>query len=426
MINLLPFQRRERRTRVRILAPPLGRRYSAIRHCVRFLGCILLILLADPGRSQEKAIQTGPTISELFVRGFDSLRTGPANALPIFEEIVRRDSTNLLAQRQLGSIYLALGRPAEALDRFNMSYRFMPSDSALLQIAYLYNTLGENGKALALFGILQGSRNTEIAATSRRAIEVLTPLFCADRSDWWTRAIGTAYYDDRFRDAIVSMSLQEGYYLSKSRLTSLYGTLTLNADSRSTGGAVPVIYSDNYALAGLGFRLQPMRTWTIDLQPGISVDLIDRPGKKQTEADFRALTSVGAGLSPAADVPFRLIAPMSPFADAFLSFGYYSRYENSIGYSQARAGLRTLAYRHSALDLYVRGDFTFDTRSDFFNNTVEGSLGARLVPDHRWGIGLLVEYHRGMYSVAPPQGSSTARWYNSFRVLLAIDRYLCL
>jgi tetratricopeptide (TPR) repeat protein len=426
-MNLFSDTRREQRTSVETAALAQGRQYPCIRPFLQFLGCALLLLfLAIEAPSQVQASRTSSTISELLMRGFDSLRAGPAHALPIFEEIVRKDSANLLAQRQLGSIYLALDRPSDALNRFDAAYRLMPSDSTLLQIAYLYNSLGENGKALALFGLLQGSRNTRIAATARRATDVLTPLFCADHSDWWTRAIGSVYYDDRFMDAIVSMSLQEGLYLSKNRLTSFYGTLTLNADSRSTGGTVPVIYSDNYALAGLGFRFQPMRTWTLDIQPGVSVDLLDRPEEERVQADFRALTAIGAGFSPVADVPFRLTTPLSPFIDGFLSFGYYSRYENSIGYSQARAGLRTLAYRHSALDLYLRGDFTFDTRGDFFNNTVEGSVGARLVPDHRWGLGLLVEYHRGMYGVPPPPGSSIARWYNSFRVLLVVDRYLCL
>jgi hypothetical protein len=394
---------------------------------VQRVGALLLLLLTPSyAISQERQISSATTTVELFARGFDALRSGSADPTPIFEEIVRRDSSNLLAQRQLGSIYLNRGRPADALNRFMAAWRILPTDSTLLQIAYLYNTLGENGKALALFGSLQRSKNPEITAVARRAIDILTPTFCEERSDWWTRASGSVYHEGRLDDVIALLSLQRGRYLAENRVSSLYGVVTLSADSRSRDGELPVIYSDNYALLGLGFRLQPLKTWSIDIQEGIAYDIIARPAKKRTESDFRALTLLGAGLSAPVDISQRLRAPFALFVDGFASFGYYSRYEDAIGYSQARFGFRTLEYRHSALDLYLRGDFTFDTEKIFYNNTAEASIGARLIPDHRWGISLLVEYHRGSYWVAPPFGYTSPRWYNSLRLLLVVDRYLCL
>lgn len=390
------------------------------------LTLFLALVLLQPARSQDRPISAAPTTPELLVRGFDALRKSAAEALPIFEEIARRDSLNLLARKQLGSIYLNLGRPADALTHFQAAWRIHPTDSTLLQIAYLYNSLGENGKALALFGSLRVSKDPDVAAVARRAIDILTPSFCEERSDWWTRGSGSVYREGRLDDVIALLSLQRGRYLSKGRATSLYGVLTLSADTRSRDGELPVIYSDNYALAGLGFRLQPVRAWTIDVQEGVAYDIIARQGRKRTEADFRALTSLGTGYFAPVDVPARLHAPFAPFADGFVSFGYYSRYEDAIGYSQARIGVRALGYRHTALDLYLRGDFTFDTQAIYYNNTAEGSIGARLIPDYRWGINLLVEYHRGTYWVDPPYGQLSSRWYNSLRLILVVDRYLCL
>jgi tetratricopeptide (TPR) repeat protein len=390
---------------------------------------LLLFLLAVEAGAQDRALTPIQTTAQLFARGYEALKTGPAEALPLFQEIVRREPANTTALRQLGSIYLNLDRRAEALEAFETAEKLLPSDTTRLQLAYLHNTLGNNTRALALFGLLTRSKDPEIAGTARRAIDILTPLYCGERGDWWTRAVGSVYYDHRFEDVIASLSLQAGREIVAERVLSAYGALTVNKDSRSTGGLQPVIYSDNYALASAGLRFQPTRWWTIDLQPGITFDLIDRPEKKRTDVDFRALTSLGGGISAPVLVSPALCAPFAPFADAFLSAGYYSRYTNVIGYSQARAGLRALAYQHTALDLYLRGDFTFDALSnhrEFYNNTVEGSLGARLVPDHRWGVNLLTEFHRGFYWMAPPAGSGRDRWYNSFRVLLVIDRYLCL
>jgi tetratricopeptide (TPR) repeat protein len=397
---------------------------------MRFHLLALFLLLIPPhAGAQDRALTPLSTIPQLFARGYEALKIGPREALPVFEEIVRRDSTNVTALRQLGSIYVNLEQKTEALRMFEASQHILPSDTTRLQIAYLQNALGNNSKALALFGTLSRSRDPQIAATARRAIDILTPLYCWERGAWWTRALGSVHYDHRFEDVIASLSLQEGREILGDRVLSVYGDITLNKDTRSTGGLQPVIYSDNYFLGAIGLRLQPTRWWSLDIQPGFTVDLLDRPGKERVDFDYRMLTTLGGGISAAVDVPPTLQVPCAPFADAFLSTGYYSRYKNVIGYSQVRAGFRTLAYRHTALDLYARGDFTFDALSshrEFYNNTLEGSLGARIVPDHRWGINLLVEFHRGYIWMDPSYGAGQSRWYSSFRVLLVIDRYLCL
>lgn len=400
------------------------------RSLVHFILVIFLVVPVVQGaHSQDRRADSSATTAQLFVRGYEALKGGSAGALPIFQEIVKREPANVTALRQLGSIYIALERQEEALEAFEASEKILPSDTTRLQIAYLLNALGNNSRSLALFGLLSRSSDPDIAATAHRAIDILTSLYCRERGRWWSRAVGSVHYDHRFEDLIASLTFQVGRDLIGERLLSAYGGITVNKDSRSTGGLQPVIYSDNYALAAVGIRIEPARWWTLDLQPGISVDLLDRPGKANTEFDFRALTTLGGGLYAPVENPPLLRVPVAPFADAFLSAGYYSRYKNVIGYGQVRGGLRMLAYRHSALDLYLRGDFTFDALSrhrEFYNNTVEGSLGARLVPDHRWGVALLVEFHRGFYWMDPPAGTGSARWYDSFRVLVVIDRYLCL
>lgn len=392
------------------------------------MGLLLLALVAPGVLAQDQGAKPVPTTAQLFAQGYEALKAGPALALPIFQEIVKREPENVTALRQLGSLYVALDRKSEAMEVFETSEKLSPSDTTRLQIAYLLNALGNNSRSLALFGTLSRSTDPEIAATARRAIDILTPLYCRERGRWWSRAAGSVYYDHRFEDVIASLTFQVGRDLTGGRLLSAYGGVTVNADSRSTGGLQPVIYSDNYALAAVGLRIEPTRWWTLDLQPGVTLDLLDRPGKT-ADFDVRVLTTLGGGLYAPVETPLSLRAPAAPFVDAFLSGGYYSRYKNCIGYSQVRAGFRMLAYRHSALDFYARGDFTFDAFSanrQFYNNTVEGSLGARIVPDHRWGLGLLIEYHRGTYWMDPPQGTGTPSWYNSFRILLVFDRYLCL
>jgi len=250
-------------------------------------------------------------------------------------------------------------------------------------------------------------------------------MLCEGQFPWWGRVYAAPYYDSRFDDAIFSLAAYGGRYIGADRLISLYGTAAVTRDTRSSGGAFPVIYSDNYALLGAGIHVSPTRGLTADIQGGLTLDLVERPGHAKTNGDFRALASFGSGLYPGITTPDGWGWRFSPLAEFYTSVGYYSRYTNTIGYGMGRVGIRLGEYQQSAIDVYLRGDFVADTDNEFYNNVVELSLGTRLIPDYLWGLSLMVEYHRGAYWRASGSPNPYGHTYDSFRVFLVFDKWIC-
>src|SRR5512134_4185473 len=90
------------------LAPvyPISQSMNVWRHHSALLAIVCLFAPGPGAFAQERAADPPLTVAQLFARGYELLRTSPSEAIPLFEEIVRRDSASSLAQRQLGSLYL--------------------------------------------------------------------------------------------------------------------------------------------------------------------------------------------------------------------------------------------------------------------------------------------------------------------------------
>jgi len=375
--------------------------------------------------AQESRCQTDSAVTALLQCGYQALQQGPADAIPYFEEVVHRQPSNRLAQLQLGSIYLNLQRPRDAIIRFEIAHLIRPSDTTALQVAYLSIRLGDNLRAYEIFKSLQTSRDSAIAATARGAVAIMAPTICQLLSPWWMRPSATLYYDTRLQDLIFLGWYYVGYFLDDARKFSAYGVGSIYKDSRSSGGGLPVIYSDNYLLLGGGLRILPVRGMTIDIQPGVTYDLIERPGKNRVEADFRGTAAYGNGIYAPVETPMKATWPLHPFLDGYASVGYYSRYENTLLYSHGRGGVRAFAYGQTAVDAYLRLDFVADTQGEYYNNILEGGVGLRLIPDHRWGLSFIAEFHRGKYLKALPAGSTLGSPYSTVRLFVVFDRFIC-
>ena len=372
--------------------------------------------------AQEAA---APDVRRLLTDAYALLEDDPGAALPLFERAVQMDSANTLALRQLGSLYIHLERPLEAFNAFQAAYQRAPSDTLALQLAYLASSLGKHDEAYRIFQRLRRSDSPDIQEVARPAATILALMLCAEQYPWWTRAQAYPFYDTRFENFIFPASISVGKYLEESRTTSLFGTLSIITDSRSEGGAFPVIFSDSYALAGTGFRFTPLSGLTADLQFGVAFNFLDRPTARTFQGDVRAVASYGQGIYPPVRMPQEVRFPATLFADWYGSFGYYSRYDNGIGYLQARAGLRLLEYKYSAADLYLRVDGSIDTRGDFFNNIAEAGVGLRLIPNPWWGAAVAVEYRRGYYWQREQGTNPYDRYYNSVRFYILFDRFFC-
>ena len=371
------------------------------------------------------AQESNESVAALLNRAYETLARNPHEALPLFEEAVKRDPSNLLAHKQLGTIYLSVSRKEDALQEFLAAQNISASDTTALQIAYLYDDLGRKEDAYNQFKLLRLSNDPDIREKARVATAVFSSFLCSQGFPWWGKVYSASYYESRFENTILSGALFAGRYLTNDRKVSAFGTVSITRDTRSTGGTLPAIFSDNVMLFGVGLRAQPFTGMIFDAQVGGGYDLIERPGIDRFQEDFRTVLSYGNGWFPELQFPERLRFPFKPFADGYFSAGYYSRYKNSIVYLQARAGFRVAAYYYTALDIYIRGDLVGDTQREYYNNIAEGSAGIRFIPYHPIGVSVLAEFHRGVYWDANSNFAPANRTYNTFRLFLIIDQPLC-
>lgn len=313
--------------------------------------------------------------------------------------------------------------PVGAIEEFRLAQRLAPSDTIALQIAFLLNRVGRNDEALDAFTHLTASSIPEFRERAHSALFVIDDLRRAQRSPTWLHISAAALYDSRFQDGILWSTLQGGYHLTEARTLSAVGTIGLSADTRSSGGQLPILYSDNVMLLISGLRYSQIINAALDVEGGLAYDLRVQGTRDRLRGDFRAVGSYGTGIFLNPTITEELRFDNAFFADAAISTGYYSRYDNVIGYAQGRAGLRLIEYGASALDAYLRMDISADSRHSYYNNIAEAGAGVRFIPDHRYGVNVLLEFRWGAYVGGSRFQSPNGSFYSTMRLIGLIDRF---
>ena len=385
---------------------------------------LVLLVACVPNEcfSQKEPVNGRTEAARRLSAAYEILQTDPAQAATLLEGGIALDPSNVVLRRQLGSVYVNLGRHDDALGQFSVADHLLPSDTTRLQIAYLLHTKGRNTEAHESFSSLTESDDPLIRAKARVGVAVLTLLHRSSGFPWWGKIYSASFYDTRFSNGVFAGALYAGYFLNRTRTAALFGTVGVSRDTRSSGGAVPEIFSDNALIVGTGLRFTPLNGLQVDVQGGVGIDLIRQSERRRVRGDFRLVASYGNGLYSLLSAPQKVAWPFKPFLETYWSAGYYTRYENTIAYGQLLAGLRLAELNLSALDVYLRGDVTGDTRREFYNNVVEAGAGIRLTPDYTWGVSLVGEYHRGTYWDRGLATGSLVRSYNSVRFFLIINR----
>ena len=382
--------------------------------------CAIAALLLFPSGQARSQGLNDTSMAALLSRAYALLAVKSPDAVRLFEQASQADPSNVLVRMQLGYLYESQKEYGRALEQFEAAERYHPSDTTRLQIAYALASMGRTPEADSLLRSLQETSTPDIrdAAAAQRAS--LSPTGSA--SDWWTRIYAAPYYDTRWNTTFFQLNLERGVSLTSDRKIGAYGTVMYSGDARSSGGQAPVIFSDNSLIFGLGLRAHPFAGFAVSVQEGLAVDLIERPTSSRVRNDFRAVGIYSYGIYTPFNRHPDLQTPFAPFADMYASFGYYSRYQNGIGYLQGRAGLRVIEVSKTAADVYLRGDLVRDTEKQFYNNEIEGSVGVRLIPDVDLGFYLAGEFHRGTYWSVSDAPIPYDSYYSSFRFFLIFDR----
>lgn len=350
-------------------------------------------LLVSTTASSQSARDT--SADAIVNRAFGFLNTNRQEARRLFERAVKIAPANLLARRQLGYLYLSESQHAKSLEQFQASEGIHSSDSIRLQIAYLLMSLQRVDDAKLIFEELRGSSDQSIRDRAAGELQAMATPAAPPQS--WPRFYADPYYDSRWGSTFFHFNFQHGHYLTRGRELGLYGVIALAADTKSEGGTVPVIISDNSLLLGAGLRFNLSDHLFIDVQEAAAFELIKRETRNEMVNDFRVTGYYTNGVYAVYSYHPNLRIPCSPFWDLYSSSGYYSRYSNGIGYAQLRGGLRLVEISHSVIDTYLLSQLVLDTERAFYNNLLENGIGLRFTPDVHMGLHVVAEYHRGYY-----------------------------
>lgn len=238
-------------------------------------------------------------------------------------------------------------------------------------------------------------------------------------------------YSTRFSNGILDAVARIHWRPEAGGPVSFYLNERVTRDSRSHGGSLPVVFSDNVGLLGAGISVQP-QGWNVTLlaEANLAFNLTQTAEHSgDTEPDYRVTLyyyrrSESRWYGPIGALTFGRARGERLFTDYDASLGYYSRYDhNGIAYLQIREGVRLADWGTSRLSSYAKLNMAGDVNHDFFNNFAELGMGLELQPHREVNLGLRIEYLRGTYfGIEGQDPNPYGDRYDDFRVMLLFGR----
>ncbi|MBI5477049.1 MAG: tetratricopeptide repeat protein [Ignavibacteriales bacterium] len=397
---------------------------------------ILLILffslLIISGKNIAFAQEASDSLTVILNQAYDLMQSNPDQAQHLFERAVQIAPNDVSLRRQLGYFYNERNQLEKSLQQFEEAEKIQPSDTIKLQMAFILVSLNREDNAVTVLRELTNSQDenikksaeAQLATISSPVAEVL-PL----SSNWYSRIYAAPFYDTRWETIFYNFDAEQGYFFGTKKMFFSYGFLSLATDGKSKLGEVPEIFSDNAIIGGVGSGVKLLEGLELRAQIGVAYDLVQQDsGAARTRWDFRALAIYGNGIYPNFEFHDNIKVTLDPLLDLYSSIGYYSRYDNAIGYLQARAGARIFEWKYSAIDLYVRSMFIKDANRDFYNNQIDAGIGLRVLPYSGWDLYIMPEYYRAMYLDGVrsiyndiQEKIGTEKYFGGFRLFIIYD-----
>lgn len=222
----------------------------------------------------------------------------------------------------------------------------------------------------------------------------------------WVYALHDSYSQDTFYSADITKPFGQPAPIRP------FAELSLQRDSRTTGGILPQTLNDNYGLLAAGVQLQSNSGLRVFAQVGTSFNFGPAIQELPTSSHFDARGGVDyyRGWNDPPEGKNRY------YGLFFGNLVYYSRYQNALMYFEATRG-REFGSRRYPVQAYVKVSGSQDTRRNYYNDVAALSAGAQILPLGRRGVTIGVEETFSAYTGAPPipGDTSIARSYWSFR-----------
>ena len=404
---------------------------------MRYLWIIFFVLIHLFGGAHDRSNaqnEADTSLTSILTRAYTLLDTNSIEAEQLFEQAVKISPNDVSLHRQLGYLYSGHNKSEQALKEFEQAEIILPSDTIKLQMAFIHLSIGNEDEAATVLRGLSNSPDQYIHKSAEDQLATMSAPPAAPISEelrkWYLRIYAAPYSDTRWNTIFYNLDAEHGYYFDRNKMLFSYGFLSFSTDSKSKLGEVPLIFSDNAVISGVGLGMKPLTGLELRSQVGIAYDVVQQDsGAARWRGDFRALAIYGSGIYPNFEFHDNVKMTFEPLLDVYSSVGYYSRYNNVIGYLQGRAGVRVFEWTCSAADLYVRSMYIKDTEREYYNNQIDAGIGLRILPIYNWDLYIMAEYYRGLYFDKLPVRYETTleanvlgeKYFGGFRFFIIYD-----
>ncbi len=366
-------------------------------------------------------------LQELTDSAYEACNKGETEkAISSLEELTKIEPENVQFRVDLGHVYISIGRYKEAIRELE----FLRSENQLsyegrIALGFAYDQTDKTEPAKREYSVVASGKNPTWAAEAKMRLEAIekrakkappvpkeepllktianVPLEPPKPIPKISREVSkkkpfpiqldsisfNSTYYERFGNAVFDITMRQ-YLFPESPFKPLEVYLEENfiRDTKSKGGELPDIYSDNILQVGLGVRLKPIETEYLYLY-GIGYGgrkLIKEGGNYREYGDFRSGINYYKGWGthylpkmPAETVSFI----MKEWGEFSFDISCYNRFDNNvIGYFDVREGEKILQVKDRDLDGYLRSNIIVDSRGEYYNNLTEVGMGFRfqLIP----------------------------------------------
>ncbi|MCC5792352.1 MAG: tetratricopeptide repeat protein [Legionellaceae bacterium] len=356
---------------------------------------------------------------------FSSKHSNPAKAWTIITRLMRLYPHDLAIWKEAAYFAIAQKQTTRALEYWRYIYSQEAYPEHALQIAYLYDTLGDRKNAFYYFS--RAARTTDSALRYKAEIAMTniggahTKLLPAP---YFLEFYTAPFYFSRFDLGVLPTITRAGMQLNTTHQSELYLSHRRTSDNRSgtpesrfVQTSISQIFEDNVAIYSVGFRTRP---WTsvplvTFIEAGRAEDLVQRDRRKWRN-DLRGgllyYNEWGAKPTYTNDLEFPFQWRTTLYADTI----YFSRYDhNIIGTAWFRPGFRIATFQSASLDVYLANYLVLDKNREFFNNIYSLGPGVAFQPSNRLNVKLRLEAQQAYYIPvnSPTPNPFRSRFYNN-------------
>ncbi len=372
----------------------------------------------------HRDVQTQPSQQALPISGLDrfySLRhVDKKRAFSYIQQHVKRHPTDIKALKEAGYLALSLHQRALAIEYLTRAYAMTHDPKLAMQIAYLYNDIGENKLAYRYFEWATYAKTDEpFVLEAQNAMTTLrgqqTKLFSPP---YFGEFFAMPFTQTRFGLTVTQFIERLGVEQQNAWRTREYVFSQTTDDNQSKAaslGQISQIFEDDVQIIGIGAQMSPLKNIPLILygEMGAAYDLVyrDRP---RWRSDFRGgyMYYQEVGKNPAYyDKPRWSLDYYSLY---YNDLTYFSRYQNNvIGVAKSHQGIRLLQYKSSIVNVYARGIMVYDVQRLFYNNYAEIGPSIGFIPSNRYNFEVRYDLIRGVYLPAGAVQNPYGKYYNN-------------